>query len=53
MKVGDIVSFMSLSTKVTGIVIGFDEDGDPYVLDSETNSVRNEFIAKVDIIHEQ
>ena len=53
MKAGDIVSLISVVRKLTGIVIGFDSEGDPYILNSETNSIQREYINRLKILHEQ
>jgi|5B_taG_2_1085324.scaffolds.fasta_scaffold173364_1 hypothetical protein len=52
MKVGDIVKHSSLGREVIGIVVKFDEDGDPVVLDFKTKVASANWRSKVEVINE-
>ncbi len=52
MKVGDIVKHSSLGREVIGIIVKFDEDDDPVVLDFKTKVVSANWRSKVEVINE-
>ena len=52
MKVGDIVKHSSLGREDIGIIVKFDEDNDPVVLDFKTKVASSNWRSKVEVLNE-
>ena len=50
MKVGDLVKYNSLGRVVSGIIVRFDEDGDPVILDFKTKVQCETWRSRVEVI---